>query len=153
LQKLARGGRPPAWTRDDPVLGRIVAAEPATRAAALPGTPLAPLSVALASHGSITAAWAAHWRSIWPTGAREHRGLGQLAAAVKSLDASLRAAPVTATSDDAGTTLARRALRIFRAHPLSLAAGVAYLVLVALDLLALRGAVARRASLAPKVLS
>lgn len=153
LQKLGRGGRPPAWTRDDPVLGRIVAAEPAVRAAALSGTPLAPLSEALATHGSVTAAWAAHWRSLWPVAEREHRGLEQVAVAVESLDSSLRAAPPSAASAEAYAVLARRALRIFRAHPLSSVAGVAYLALVALDLLALRGAVARRASLAPKVLS
>jgi hypothetical protein len=153
LQKLARGGRPPAWTRDDPVLGRIVATEPAQRATALLGTPLAPLSMALATHGGVMAAWAAHWRSLWPAAERERKGLEQLAVAVESLDTALRAAPASAASGEACVTLARRALRSFRAHPLSSGAAVAYLALVALDLLALRGAVARRASLAPKVLS
>mgnify|MGYP001031149648 CR=1 FL=1 len=40
LQKLARGGRAPAWMRADPVLGPIVAREPRERAPALADTPL-----------------------------------------------------------------------------------------------------------------
>lgn len=152
LQKLARGGRPPAWAREDPALGRIVATEPALRAAALIGTPLGPLAPALATSGSVTAAWAAHWRTTWPRSDPERRGLEQMLAAVAALDATLRDAPPSAASSDAYAALARRALRIFRANPLSVGPAVAYLALVALDLLALRGGVARRATLAPRKL-
>jgi hypothetical protein len=45
--------------------------------------------------------------------------------------------------------LSRRLLRIFRRHPLSPAAAVAYLGLEALGLLGLRGGVMRRAVVVP----
>ena len=149
LEKLARGGRAPAWTRMDPVLGRIVAMEPGTRAESLTGTPLQPLQAAMQAEGGIVAAWLQHWRSLWAANATAAAGLERIAREVETLDALLRAAPPSAASDEMQAALAQRLLRVFRRNPLSPAAAVAFLGLEALDLLALRGAVLMRAVLAP----
>jgi hypothetical protein len=149
LQKLARGGRPPAWTRDDPVLGSIVAADPALRAAALAGTPLLPLRPAMESDGRLAAAWLNHWRALWPGGGNAARGLDLIARQVADFDAEMRRAPSANDSRLLEQGLAQRLLRIFRRHPLSPAAAAAYLGLEALALLDLRGGVMRRAILPP----
>ena len=144
LQKLARGGRAPAWTREDPVVGRIVAAEPGTRSGAVETTPLQPLQEALAAQGDITQAWLEHWHRLWPEPAEP--GLEAIERAVSGLDKLLRAAPATASTEELAATLTRRLLGIFRRHPLSAATAVAYLGLEAIDLLTLRGAILARAA-------
>ena len=146
LQKFARGGRAPSWTRDDPVVGRIVALEPGTRSGALDATPLQPLQAALAAQGDVTQAWLEHWRHLWPNASDP--GLEAIVRAVKGVDTLLRAAPASASTEDLSGTLSRRLLTIFRRHPLSPATAVAYLGLEAIDLLVLRGAILARAALA-----
>jgi hypothetical protein len=149
LQKLTRGGRPPAWTRADPVLGRIVALDPALRGAALVASPLQPFRRALeAGAGDVTAAWLGHWRTLWSAGSRHATAMDRIARDVALLDAKLREA-VGGDSRELHQALSRRLLRIFRRHPLSPAAAVAYLGLEALGLLGLRGGVMRRAVVVP----
>jgi hypothetical protein len=149
LQKLTRGGRPPAWARADPVLGRIVALEPALRGAALAASPLRPFRPALeADDGDVTAAWLEHWRSLWPAGSSHGRALELIARDVASLDAKLREA-AGGDSTELHRALSLRLLRHFRRHPLSPTAAVAYLGLEALGLLGLRGGVMRRAVVVP----
>lgn len=149
LQKLTRGGRPPAWTRADPVLGRIVALDPSLRGPALADSPLQPFRSALeADAGDVTAAWLEHWRALWPESGRPARALELLVRDVASLDTKLREA-VAGDSRDLQQALSVRLLRIFRRHPLSPATAVAYLGLEALGLLGLRGGVMRRAVVVP----
>lgn len=149
LQKLTRGGRPPAWTRSDPVLGRIVALDPALRGAALAASPLQPFRAALEEDtGDVTAAWLDHWRALRPSPGRHARTLDLIAHDVASLDATLRAA-AGGDSTEPQRVLSRQLLRTFRRHPLSPAAAVAYLGLEALGLLGLRGGVMRRAIVVP----
>ena len=150
LQKLARGGRPPAWARADPALGRIVASEPALRGAALARTPLRAFSAALAteSGGDVRAAWIAHWRAVWPQDRRAVLALERIVREVAACDAALRE-PTVRESDEHHAVLARRLLRIFRRNPSSPAAAVAFLGLAGLGLLALRGGVMRRAVVEP----
>ncbi len=149
LQKLTRGGRPPAWTRADPVLGHIVALDPALRGAALAASPLQPFRPALeAGAGDVTAAWLGHWRTLWPAGSRHARAMDRIARDVALLDAKLREA-VGGDSRELHLALSHRLLRTFRRHPLSPAAAVAYLGLEALGLLGLRGGVMRRAVVVP----
>jgi hypothetical protein len=149
LQKLTRGGRPPAWTRADPVLGHLVALDPALRGAALAASPLRPFRPTLeAGAGDVTATWLGHWRTLWATGSRHRRALDRIARDVASLDAKLREA-VGGDSRELHLALSSRLLRTFRRHPLSPAAAVAYLGLEALGLLGLRGGVMRRAVVMP----
>jgi hypothetical protein len=149
LQKLARGGRPPAWAREDPVLGHIVALDPALRGAALAASPLQPFRPALdADAGDVTAAWLGHWRALWPAGNRHVRAMDLIARDVALLDATLREA-AGGDSGESHRALSLRLLRTFRRHPLSPAAAVAYLGLEALGLLGLRGGVMRRAVVEP----
>jgi hypothetical protein len=145
VQKLERGGRPPDWARADPVLGRVVAADPSLRAEALAGTPLAPL-VAAAGAG-VAGAWLAHWRTTWPRRAAERAALRRLASEIGSADGVLRDAPLSAATPDVLAALAVRVRHALRRNPMSVAAAVCWLALVALDMLALRGALARRAAL------
>jgi hypothetical protein len=147
LQKLGRGGRPPAWSREDPLLGRIVAADAPARADALAATALAPLAPAVASGAGVASGWMDHWRTTWPRATAEHSALERVVREVRLTDAILRDAPPTASTAEALATLAPRLRHAFRRNPLSVVAAVTWLALVALDLLALRGALARRAAL------
>ena len=146
LQKLARGGRAPSWTREDPVVGRIVAMEPGTRSGALDATPLQPLQAALAAAGRRHAGLVRALARLWP--AASDPGSKPSCEAVQGVDTLLRAAPASASTEELSGTLSRRLLSIFRRHPLSPATAVAYLGLEAIDLLALRGAILARAALA-----
>jgi len=145
LQKLARGGRARAWMRDDPLLGPIVAREPRERAAALRRTPLAPLAGGFQPPHEMAAAWTRHWRQLWPSrdaGREPIEALVRIASDERRLLARL---PDSGRSTDALRALERRFQLRFRRHPLSPAAAVAYLGLLALDLRRLRGALATRA--------
>jgi hypothetical protein len=149
LQKLARGGRPPAWSRSDPWLGRVVAAEPALRGAVLAETPLRALRATLEPNGrDVLSAWTAHWRELWPADREAARALERIVRDTADCDAAVRE-PVTRDSREPRRVLAQRLLRSFRRHPSSPAAAVAFLGLEALGLLALRGGVMRRAVVEP----
>ena len=146
LQKLARGGRALALTREDEVLAGIVAAPPDARAARLDATPLSPLREAVAAHGDVVAAWLVHWRGLWPADAGARAGLEELVVATRAAMHRLANDDADDATERALGTYARALRRSFRRHPLSVRAAVAYLGLVALDLLELRGAVAARAA-------
>lgn len=145
LQKLARGGRAPAWMRADAVLGPLVAREPRERASALTGTPLAPLAAGFAAPPDLARAWAVHWRTLWPRGEPARRPLRQVVALLRSHRTRLVEAPPQATSRESIDSLERRLERVFRRHPLSAAAGAAFVCLMQLDLQRLRGLLAVRA--------
>ena len=147
LQKLARGGRVPPWTREDPLLARVVAAAPGRRAGLLGGTALQPLQRAVALHGDVADAWLDHWRSLWPHDQAAHVALERMLREVVSAVARVDAADSRASSADALRALGRRFLRTFRRHPLSPVAAFAWLGLEALDQLELRGAIAMRKAL------
>lgn len=150
LQKLGRGGRAPAWTREDPVLGPIVAEEPGSRAPAVRDTALAPLQSGLASpEGDVTRAWLDHWQSLWTGRVSAHAGFTAMVRAFGQHAGLLRAATAGAATEEFDGALARRLHVIFRRHPLSPVAAVAFLALEGLDLLALRGALLARAVFEP----
>lgn len=145
LQKLARGGRAPAWMRADPILGPIVAREPRERGPSLAGTPLAPLADGFGTPPDVAKAWAAHWQTLWPDGETARRPLRQVVALMRSHRQRLAEAPPEATSRESIQSLERRLELVFRRHPLSAAAGAAYVCLMQLDLQRLRGLLAVRA--------
>jgi hypothetical protein len=150
LQKLARGGRAAAWTREDGVLARIIAAEPGRRAGVLGGTALEPLQAAVAAHGEVGQGWLAHWRALWPADAEARSGLDRLVGDVIDATTVLAELGPEAHSEETLARLDRRLLRALRRHPLSPVAAVAFLGLEALDQLELRGAVVARVALAGK---
>jgi hypothetical protein len=145
LQKLARGGRAQAWMRDDAVLGPVVAREPRERATALRRTPLAPLARGFLPPHEMAAAWTRHWRQLWPPhdlGSAPIEALIRMASRERERLAEL---PDDSSSTETLRALERRFQLGFRRHPLSPAAAVAYLGLLALDLRRVRGALATRA--------
>ncbi len=149
LQKVARGGRPPAWARSDPVLGRVIALESAPRGTAAGTAPWRALRTALAAeNGDVRAAWVAHWRASWPHDRHAAIALERIARDVAACDATLRE-PATRDSHEQQSVLSQRLLRSFRRNPSSPAAAVAFLGLEGLGLLALRGGVLRRAVVEP----
>jgi hypothetical protein len=145
LQKLARGGRAPAWMRADPILGPIVAREPRERATALADTPLAPLATGFTEPPDVRDAWTRHWQSLWPGDRAARAPLERLLRAFREHRARRAAAPDEATSQDSLQVLAHQLKVLFRRHPLSPVAAAAYLGLLALELRQLRGALAARA--------
>jgi hypothetical protein len=106
----------------------------------LPDGPLAPLAQAFAAGEDLATAWRSHWRSQWPaTDARLLRGLGQLDAALEAFlpgTTDPKAAPF-----DAAVEIAQAAIRrVFRRLAGTPVAGMALLLLLALDHLRLRAA-------------
>ncbi len=148
LQKLARGGRTPAWTREDLALARIVACDVGDRARCLGRSPMQPLQDAMAAQGDLSAAWLAEWRRLWPARGRAVAGLEEVARHVRAATEVARHAPFGAGSDEPLHDLARGLLRTFRRHPMSPTAAIAWLGIEALDQLELRGATTVRAALA-----
>jgi hypothetical protein len=144
LQKLARGGRAPAWMRADPVLGPIVAREPRERAATLAGTPLAPLAAGFTTPPDVARAWASHWQTLWPRNARAREPLLQLVAVMRHHRERLAEAPPEATSRDSLQSLERDLERMVRRNPLTPAATAAFVCLTMLELQRLRGLLAVR---------
>ncbi len=145
LQKLARGGRPPTWTRVDPVLAPIVARDLRDRGDALQRTALAPLAAGFVAPADTMGAWARRWRELWPAQQAARRPLEQLLGEATSTQARLAALPAASRTDEALKLHERRLELAFRRNPLSPAAAVAYLGLLALDLRRVRGALATRA--------
>jgi hypothetical protein len=145
LQKLARGGRPLAWTRDDPVLGPIMAREPRDRGAALRRTPLAPLAAGFSPPADTAGAWTRHWQQLWPSRGAARSPLNALVREAARLQSQLAALPATVRADEALGAFERRLQLAFRRNPLSPAAAVAHIGLLALDLRRFRGALATRA--------
>lgn len=145
LQKLARGGRAPAWMRADPTLGPIVSREPRERVLALARTPLAPLAGGFGSPSDVPLAWVRHWQVLWPDERTARAPMEHVLSTVRNHVQRLATASHAATSRETLQSLERRLTLIFRRQPLSPVSAVAYLGLLALDFLRLRGALVVRA--------
>lgn len=147
LQKLARVGRAPAWMREDPWLARIVAVDPPQRRAALVATPLAPLGAGFDDEGDVVGQWLAHWRTLWPASEHARHGLAAVVRVLAAHVSGLHNVAPSAASEPLLGVLATQLQRLFRRHPLTPTAAIAWLGLEAIDLLALRGLVTARAAL------
>lgn len=145
LEKLARGGHAPAWMREDPVLGPVVAREPRDRVAALRRTPLAPLAAGFEAGSTVTDAWTHHWRNLWPPQRAAGATLESLLRDVALHGRRLADLPDESPSGEATQSLRHRLLLYFRRHPLTAAATAAFVGLLALDVQRLRGLLAVRA--------
>lgn len=136
---LAHKGEAASWMDDDAVLREFALAAAEEPQTSLPGGTLGPLAAAWSADGDLAAAWHAHWRDTWPDmGPATRRGLGRLAVTVESLlpgGTGLRLDPLVDAIE--GTTR-----RLFRRHAGTPVAGLALIVLSALDYLRLRAALA-----------
>lgn len=139
---LQRTGAAPPWLADDVVLGDLITAEAPARAELLAQGPLAPLAAAWQDGGDLAQAWRLHWRSTWPEGPERERG------GLERLDAVLAAfTPGSVVAGgpvfDAVVEVAQAAAtRVFRRLAGTPVAGVAVLMLLLLDHLRLRAALA-----------
>jgi hypothetical protein len=142
LAWLQRTGAAPAWLVEDPLLGELAAAEAEARARLLAQGPLAPLAAAWREERDLAEAWRLHWRATWPAvGARERRGLERLDAALAGFlpgSASPSEPPFHALVDATQPAVTR----VFRRTAGTPVAGLAMLVLLSLDHLRLRAALA-----------
>jgi hypothetical protein len=145
LQKLARGGRAPAWMRADPTLGPIVAGEPRERPLALARTPLVPLAAGFSSPPDVPLAWVRHWQTLWPVERKSRVPVERLLSTVRNHLERLATAPASSTSRETLQSIEHRFVLAFRRQPLSPVAAVAYVGLLALDFQRLHGALAIRA--------
>jgi len=139
LASLSRGKPIPPWLRQDPALGTIVSAEPDERAGQLRERGLAPLAQAFAESADLAAAWHRHWRDSWP--AASGTALERLDRALARLQPGAEAGrgPGFDALVDATGAEARR---LFRRNVCTPTAGLCLLVLLWLDQLRLRAALA-----------
>ena len=149
LQKLARGGRAPDWTREDPLLGPVVASDPDRRGAALERGELAALAGSITAGEDPAGAWLDHWRTLWPRGRPLRRPLEALDREVRVAIDRLGALPPGSRSEPMFAGLHRRLEIGFRRNPLAPAGIVAWLGLRGLELRRVRGALVVRALQAP----
>lgn len=127
------------WMKDDPLLGELAQAEPGERPTLLAAGPMAPLQGGWNESGNLGEAWYRQWRRSWPTTDEStRRGLDRLATAVVGLGAGRSGPPLDALVD----ATEKAATRVFRRHAGTVVAGLAMLVLLALDHLRLRAALA-----------
>jgi len=132
------------WTGEDPLLGNTAAA---AALSALSDGPLHPLSGAVRGQGTAGEAWHTHWRAIWPrTERRQRLALDRLAGAVGGF---VPGGPETEPFDALAERTERVVTRVFRRQAGTAIAGLALLVLLALDQLRLRAALAVACSFGP----
>lgn len=139
LQKFARGGRALEWMRADPVLGPIVAREPAERRTALRDTPFEALQSGFTDTPDVTGAWSRHWQSMWPRARAQRMPLARVHALLRRTRSELAEAPPETSSREMLGTLERRLALLFRRNPLSPAATATFVALMMLDQQRLRG--------------
>ncbi len=134
----------PNWAEEDPLLGKTAAA---AALSALAEGPLHPLAAAVRKNAPIAQAWHAHWRETWPSpGPRERRALERLAGALAGfLPGGADTEPFDALVD----RTEQSATRVFRRQAGTALAGLALLVLLGLDHLRLRAALAVARSFGP----
>jgi hypothetical protein len=134
-------GEAPRWAQQDAALAAFLEL-------AQDATIRSPLDVLLPGpkrEPTLAGRWYAHWRSLWPQGARECRALTALADTVKAHVARLDLAGPQDTSTAYRCALAQAVSRMFRRHCTSPIAVFCHLALVALDLERLCGGLVRRA--------
>ena len=142
LAWLQRTGQALPWLADDALLSELAAAEPEARARLLEQGPLAPLAQAWQEGHDLAEAWRLHWRRTWPgVGARESRGLERLDAVLAGIlpGSTSPSGPLFHARADAAQTAVTRVFRRTAGTPV---AGLALLVLLDLDHLRLRAALA-----------
>lgn len=140
LEWLSRDRPAQDWMTSDPTLADLATAGADTRGDKLRESPFAVLAGAMTAGDNLAEAWHRHWRSLWPTrDARLLAGLGRLDNAIARFLPGL--AEHNAASFDASVDQAEAsATRCFRRLGGTPVAGMAMLVLLALDHARLRAA-------------
>jgi len=147
LAHLARGEHPPAWLLADPVCGPIAGGNPGERAAAVIGTPLAPLASGISERASLAALWRGHWARLAPRTDPDTRAhMDQLLAAIDRHAAAVASAGST---PELRAGLAGRLETLFRSSQGTVVASACHLGRLALALERLRGELASRYVLPP----
>jgi hypothetical protein len=132
------------WAGEHPLLGNTAAA---AALSALADGPLHPLSASARQDRTLAQAWHDHWRATWPrTDGRQRAALDRLAATVGEF---LPGGPDTEPFDPLVERAEVTATRVFRRQAGTAIAGLALLVLLALDHLRLRAALAVASSFGP----
>lgn len=145
VARLARAEAAPEWLLADPVCGPFAPGNPADRAAALTGTPLAPLMPALLERIAVGPLWWAHWQHLTPLVDPQTRDLlDRLMHALETHAKELTKATETPATRRA---LAAHLTRLFRAGAGTLVATACHLALMAMDLERLRGGLVTRCAL------
>ena len=144
LTWLAQGMPSVAWMAQDARIAELAGTEPIERASRLLDGPLAPFRPAFEAdpQSSVARAWHAHWKRSWPAlGTDSRPGLDRLDAALSRITPGEDADPrpgFDALTDAVETV----ATRLFRRHAGTPVAGLALLVLLRLDHMRLRAALA-----------
>lgn len=144
LQHLLGGGSAAAWLRYDEHLQPFTHDLLTMRVSALRDSRYAPLLQEGEEGADIAAAWAAHWRALWPkeTSSHERAALDKLAALLDDYYTALRSERI----QDSGRpreVLEQGLRRGFRRYPRQAATAFFYLALVGLSAERLRGALVR----------
>lgn len=148
LAHLLRGEPAHDWMHEEPALRAVAESEPALRARALARGSWAALAAARPGAGTLFDSWLAEWRRRQPDDRRARVRFGRLTGVLQAhREAFLRLAP--AQSDTARRALEARLAHLFRRAFLTSAAAVAWLLLAALELERVRGALLTRALFPP----
>lgn len=144
LQHLLSGNTAQRWMRDDPALKDLTVAATAQRLESFAQSPFAPMLDAWQSGQSLRSCWLAHWQSLWPSLAPRQQGplLGLVRLLQVHIEIFSQLPPAMSVTQR--RQLAGKLTMIFRRsafHPVSV---FAHLLLVALDLERLRGAILQR---------
>lgn len=132
------------WAGEDPLLGNTAAA---AALSALADGPLHPLSEAARDGRGLAEAWHDHWRATWPPAdTRQGPALDRLSKAVGGF---LPGGPDTEPFDPLVERTEAAVTRVFRRQAGTAVAGLALLVLLCLDHLRLRAALAVACSFGP----
>jgi hypothetical protein len=134
----------PSWAEEDPLLGKTAAA---AALSALADGPLHPLAAGVRKGAPMAEAWHAHWRDTWPS--RHPRELRALEALDEALAGWLPGGEDTEPFDALVERTEQSVTRLFRRQAGTALAGLALLILLALDHLRLRAALAVARSFGP----
>ena len=148
LAHLLRGNEAYAWMQEEPALRELAGLDPAMRASAAAHGRYAPF---LPPRGdeALAARWLTEWRSRWPeTNGRERAALERLVEVARA-HLSRFATGHGGSGEAARERFRAEVTTLFRRHTLTPAAAFAWLLLAALELERVRGAVVERALYAP----
>jgi hypothetical protein len=144
IHYLASGKTPYDWMMEDLELKPYISINPEQRFDLLLQSPYGPLVVAWQQGKSMVTAWLEIWQSLWPATRRSHRQpMYELIRVVTDHLAAFQQLALTATWRER-EKLAYTLTMMFRRYAFQPVAVFVHLLLVALDVERLRGAIVRR---------